>query len=403
MTWMRARRALAAALLSALALAGCTENPAIEGDPEGSETAATVLDATEAADLRLVLEQQFGLFTAAVVATLVQPEDPAAAAQDMVSATLDELSATIAEAYDKTTAEEFAGIAGRYPDALAEYSVAVKAGEGVAAARRQVLQLPTDLAEYMATVTGDGMEVEGTAALVRAPTTNLLQLAAAHADEDREVAHAQHREAYAGMISVGSAFAAGISEQLPDTYPGLRNSGAVELRSALQQLLGEHSLLAAAVTRRAIRGSRDFDAAAAALNGNTEDLTGAVASIYPEDSSEFGVRWRARISLLAEHAVAVAEDRAKAATETRNELAATDRRIATELVTLSEDNIETGRLTQALRTITGALLQQTEQAAGKDFAVADESVVAAHEAAADLAAVVAAGVAAQRPSEFPAR
>lgn len=403
---MRARRALAAVVVVLLA---CTADPAVEGDPAEQQSAATAPDSPAAADLRLRLEQHFGLFAAAVVATLVQPEDPAKAAQAMVTATLDDLSATIAEAYDQPTAEEFTAIAGRYPGALAEYAEAVggpellSSGAAPTAERLAVLRVPTQLATFMSTVTGGEMEEEGTAALLRAPTMSLLKVAGARVTDDYETAYAQQREAYAAMISVGSAFAAGISEQMPEQYPGLRNSGAVELRSALQQLLGEHSLLAAGVTRRALRGTRDFEAAAAALNGNTEDLTGALDSIYSGSDSEFDVQWRARISLLADHAVAVARDRAKAVREARAALAATDRRIAMQLVQLSDDTIESVPLTQALRALTGALLEQTTRSAAKTFAEADESAVAAHEAAADLAALIAQGIAAHRPSEFPAQ
>ena len=405
---MRARRALAGGAVVAIAVAGCTGESPVEGDPTPRITDTADVEATEAAALRLRLEQQFAMFSAATVAVIREPAAWADAADAAFDQSVKDLSGTIQDAYDRQTAAEFTALANRYPRALQDYGEALdvdtlRSGDAPTAQRRTVMRLPVQMAAYMSTVTGGGMEEDGTAALVRAPTLSLLQVVAAEVERDFQTAYERQREAHAAMVSVGRAFAAGISEQQPDTYPGLRNTGAVELRSALQQLFGEHALLAGDVLRRGLRSARDFDAAAAALNGNTEDLTGALGSIYADDAAQLGVLWRSRISTLAESAVAVAEQRPKMAARLRTELARLDADIADQLQTMSDGAITTAEVTPPLRSMTGGLLQHAGAAASKKLDRANASVAAAHADAAVLAEAVAGGIAEHRPSEFPAR
>ena len=403
MRQMRARRALASGALVAIAVAGCTNEAPVDGDPSAEPSASVDLDATEAAELRLRLEQQFALFSAATVAVVREPQGSVEAATAAFERSVDELAGSVEEAYDRQAAQDLVRIAGRYPNALADHAEAVRTERRPATSRQAVMRLPMELAVHMASVTDDGMEEEGTAALVRAPTLSLLQVAAAEAEGDFETAYARQREAYAAMVSVGRAFAAGISEQQPDTYPGLRNTGAIELQSALQQLLGEHAVLAGDVLRRGLRSARDFDAAAAALNGNTEDLTTALDSIYGDDATQFGVLWRERISTLAESAVAISEKRTKRAARLRATLARTDAELAGELASMTEDRIAEEDAVGHLRSLTRNLLQHAAAAAAKEFDRAHEAAGGAHADGAALAEVVASGIAEHRPADFPAR
>ena len=406
---MRARRALAGCAVVAVALTGCTSEPPVEGDPSPEPTESVDVDATEAADLRLRLEQQFAMFAAAAGALVRDPGEAQTTAFDQ---SVKDLAGTVADAYDQQTAQDLDAVIRRYPPLLGDYGKALVAtGEELlrggdrptAAARRAVLRLPVQVAAYMSTVTGGGMQEDGTAALVRAPTVSLLQVVAADVEGDHETAYARQREAYAAMVSVGRAFAAGITEQQPETFPGLRNTGALELRSALQQLLGEHAVLATEVLRRGLRGARDFEAAAAALNGNTEDLTAALESIYADDATQVSGLWRERISTLAESAVAVAQERTKRAAQLRTALTRTDDSIVAELEAMSEEAIAADDATEHLQSLTAALLQHAAAAAAKDRARATAAVADAHDSAAALAEVVAGGIAQHRPSEFPTR
>ena len=89
---------------------------------------------------------------------------------------------------------------------------------------------------------------------------------------------------------------------------------AAALRSALDQLLGEHVQLAADATNAALNGrDAEFKAAAAALDANSVDIAGAIGSIYGEDAGDaFLGLWRSHINMVVEYTVATAsKDMAK--------------------------------------------------------------------------------------------
>ncbi|HME97840.1 MAG TPA: copper amine oxidase N-terminal domain-containing protein, partial [Methylomirabilota bacterium] len=79
-------------------------------------------------------------------------------------------------------------------------------------------------------------------------------------------------------------------------------------------LLSEHVYLAAAATNAALAGRQaEFEAAAAALDGNSVDLARAIGSVYgPEAEQAFLPLWRKHIDMVVDYTVGAATgDRAK--------------------------------------------------------------------------------------------
>lgn len=92
------------------------------------------------------------------------------------------------------------------------------------------------------------------------------------------------------------------------------DSPAANLRSALDQLLGEHVQLAVDATNAALNGRTDeFNAAAASLDANSVDISKAIASVYGDDAGEaFLGLWRSHITMVVDYTVATAsKDMAK--------------------------------------------------------------------------------------------
>ena len=101
----------------------------------------------------------------------------------------------------------------------------------------------------------------------------------------------------AGVTAVPSAIAA-----------EMHGMAAANLRLALNQLLSEHATLAAAATQAALRGrTSEFEAAAAALDKNSQDLAGAIGSVYGKDAGDaFLPLWRKHIGFLVDYTKATA-------------------------------------------------------------------------------------------------
>ena len=89
---------------------------------------------------------------------------------------------------------------------------------------------------------------------------------------------------------------------------------AADLRVALNQLLAEHAWLAAAATNAALRGrAKEFEAAAWALDMNSQDIAKAIGSVYGAEAEQaFLPLWRKHIGMVVDYTVGVASsDRAK--------------------------------------------------------------------------------------------
>jgi hypothetical protein len=89
------------------------------------------------------------------------------------------------------------------------------------------------------------------------------------------------------------------------------SSKAVQLRITLNQLLGEHAILAIQATQRGLVGGKDFNAVAKQLDRNSVAISKAIGSVYgPAAANQFlnGKNlWRAHIKYFVDYTVATAK------------------------------------------------------------------------------------------------
>ena len=92
------------------------------------------------------------------------------------------------------------------------------------------------------------------------------------------------------------------SDSSPISSPG------VDLRVTLDRLLAEHAALALVALNKTIAGEKDAGAVVTALQGNTDDLSAAIGSVYGDDAAEaFKTQWEAHIGMFVEYATGVAK------------------------------------------------------------------------------------------------
>lgn len=387
MMFRGARRLLLAAVAVSVLAGACTSNP--PGEVAPSTAASPTAPSSAAGDLRLTLERRFALHAHLLAeAAGAAPAKAKAAAEAAVDANIEALADVLATAYGQEAAADFAVAMRAHAQALADDPTSVDEAERA-------------LAAVLSDVTDETMDPEATQTLFDDAGESLVEAVEAAADGDADAAYAARRRAFASMLDVGRAFAAGITEHRPDAYPGPRSTGALELRSALDQLLTEHAGLAVTMMRRGATGAKDFPAAAAALNGNTEDLVRALRSTYETEVQPFDEAWRARISALADYTVAAAAGDDDARGETRDTLAQADQQVARTLAGLTDGDIRRSRATQSLGRVTDALVRQIDAWIDRDYKAALRAQSQAHERSAAVGDVIAAGIAGHRPEEFP--
>jgi ketosteroid isomerase-like protein len=87
-------------------------------------------------------------------------------------------------------------------------------------------------------------------------------------------------------------------------------SPAADLRVRLDSLLAEHALLAVAATQKGLDGDKDFEAATAALDANSVELSEAIGSVYGEEAAtqflDGPSLWRDHIGFFVDYTVGVA-------------------------------------------------------------------------------------------------
>ena len=152
------------------------------------------------------------------------------------------------------------------------------------------------------------------AELVKHHVVTLKSVIDPQAAGDQAEAFKALRVAAAHMSMIGDPLAGAIAKQYPAKYPGDAGAAAAALRASLNLALREHVYLAAAATNAALGGRKaEFEAAAAALDGNSVDVARAIGSVYgPDAEKTFLPLWRKHIGMVVDYTVGVAtKDKAK--------------------------------------------------------------------------------------------
>jgi hypothetical protein len=89
---------------------------------------------------------------------------------------------------------------------------------------------------------------------------------------------------------------------------------ATALRVALDGILGEHAFLIIEAMRTGLTAGPEYDAAANALDANTDALVGAITGIYGQAAGDaFGEQWRNHIAFIVDYARALSTNNTSAA------------------------------------------------------------------------------------------
>ena len=124
---------------------------------------------------------------------------------------------------------------------------------------------------------------------------------------------------------------------------------ASELRSTLTHLFTEHAFLAVETLKKVEDGTKDFEALAGALSGNTDDLTAAVSSVYGEEAgTQFKEIWNSHIGYFVDYVVATANDDAAGQEQAMAELDEYIVEQAAFLATATEDRLPAADLEAGL-------------------------------------------------------
>ena len=235
-----------------------------------------------------------------------------------------DLAAAVGSVYGEGAGDAFLALWRTHIGFFVDYTVAVATDD--AAKKEQALKdltgYATDFGAFLNSANPD-LPVETVATLLARHVDTLTAVIDAQAAGEPVMAYGHLREAYAHMRMIADSLAGSIIAQFPDIFGmdemGMEQSGmdasqvvmsASQLRVTLDQMLGEHVLLAASATNAALHGrTADFEAAAGALDNNSQDLAATIGSVYGQPAGDaFLALWRTHIGFFVDYTVAVASN-----------------------------------------------------------------------------------------------
>ncbi len=274
---------------------------------------------TAAADLRLALNNLLAEHvalaasaTSGALAGRMSQFNGAAAALDANS---DDVTKAVASVYGEEAGRAFGPLWKKHIGFVVNYTTGL-AGKDKAKQDKAVGDLLGYTREFGAFLNSatKSLPTDAVADLVKMHILTLKDVIDAQGGDYPGREFAAVRKAYAHMGMIAEPLAGAIAKQFPAKYAGSVDSSAVGLRVTLNTLFSEHVYLAARATGAALGGRQvEFRAAAAALDGNSDDIIRAIASIYGEDAGRaFGPLWKKHIAFVVDYTTGLAtNDRAK--------------------------------------------------------------------------------------------
>ncbi len=279
-------------------------------DEEMEETILTGAAATQsgAAGLRSLLTAQLQehVYLAGIAVFNAVNNPPAFEAS---AATLDQnsqdLAASIASVYGDPAGEAFLALWRTHIGFFVDYTTARASGDqaGQDAAKEALGQYREDFGAFLESA-NPNLPKEAVIEELQPHVMTVFAAIDAVVDGDAD-AFDKLKVAANVMPNTAATLAGGIAAQMPETFDGDPGSAASDLRSLLTAQLQEHVYLAGIAVYSAVAAPGFFDAAAATLDQNSQDLAASIASVYGDPAGEaFLALWRTHIGFFVDYTTA---------------------------------------------------------------------------------------------------
>jgi hypothetical protein len=297
------------------------------------------------------------------------PHDPdlAQAANAALGKNTDAMGKLIGSAFGSQAAQSFTKLWSAHVTALFNYSRGLAEDDAAAQAQARVAvtRFESQLSDFFVAASQGRLPKATAQAAVTVHITHLLDQADAWKAGDYAKSDTAYRQGYAHGYALGLALA---STLLPPADAKVVTTPTWRLRSALTQLMGEHVALVVGTMRAGATDGPDFEAAAAAVNGNTTDLSGAIGVLFTKEAGvAFQQLWADHIDLLVKYAAAIAKGDDGARTQIGTGLSGFEGKLSAFLASATGDKLAAAALAKALQSHDSMLRQQVDAFVAKDY------------------------------------
>ncbi len=209
------------------------------------------------------------------------------------------------------------------------------------------------------------------------------------------------RAGAAQMATMASTLTAAIAKKYPERIGGDPSSQAAELLTSLNAGLREHVFLASAATGAALGGRSDeFAGAKAALDANSDAVTGVIAGVYgAEAGTQFAPLWKKHIDFLFDYTTAVSTKDQTEADKAMGDLLGYTEDFGA-FISAASPKLTKDAVAELVKTHVFTLKDVIDAQAAKNFVKADAAERTAADHMAMMATPLATTVVAQFPDKF---
>jgi uncharacterized protein YutE (UPF0331/DUF86 family) len=301
-----------------------TNDDSMSSDTPDAEVTTAALDEGAAAltqTLTDLLDSHVYLASIAVstglTAGLDSPEFEAAAA------TLDQnsqdLAGAIESVYGAEAGDAFLKLWRQHIGFFVDYTAgrATKDDAKADKALKALENYKKDFSEFLDTATGGELPADAASDALQMHVNSLIDAIDAAIAGDPKVFDNIYEAATGHMPMTATALAGAITAQFPDKFPGSVDDPGAVLQQTLTDLLDSHVYLASIAVSTGLTAGLDspeFEAAAATLDQNSQDLAAAIESVYGAEAGDAFLKlWRQHIGFFVDYTAGRAtKDDAKA-------------------------------------------------------------------------------------------
>jgi hypothetical protein len=326
-------------------------------------------------------------------------EDAAAALEGNTA----DLVALIESVYGRVSAKAFGDQWRNHHAYLVDYARALAAGDADAqeVADSQLQRYIDDLSTLLNQI-NPFLSTSVLRPLIAEHVQQLEQVAAL-GTESYASAYPAIRQTYAHMFVLGDRLATAIVRQFPDRFTGgaVAFGPALDMRIALDRLLGEHAAMAGIAMRARLFEDADATAAADALRANGSDLEAVIRQVYGDAGyATFRSIWRRHLDLYLDYVDATARSDASGETTALDGLDEFESRFTTFLAE-ANPHLQPDKLHELVHEHDLQLVDRVKAFANEDYARAYQVGREGYMHTEAMASLLATAIVQQFPQVFP--
>lgn len=410
---MKMKRALIAVPLSfsllipAFGTANAEDHSGSHGGNSTGKGSVSAEVSNPAIDLRASLDTILSEHAYLAVVTMQKGIDgkedfKAAAAQ--LNKNTENLSAAVASVYGEEAGNQFKEIWSSHIGYFVDYVTATAENneEGRKQALAELDQYRTEQADFLDKATEGRLKAKDLEEGLKVHIDQLIWAFENYRNGDYEKAYDNIDESMKHMFGVGKGLSWAITDQFSEKFDNKSvDTPAANLRADLNSVFSEHAALAALTMQKGIDGAKDFEAAAGALNENTEDLTAAIESVYgAEGAAQFKKIWSSHIGYFVDYVTATAEKDEEGKKQAVAELDEYRTEQAAFLDTATEGRLKAADLEAGLKEHIKQLLNAFNSYTSKDYPAAYENISTAYAHMFGVGQAVSSAIVDQFPEKF---